>query len=266
MQSTRSSISDKESIYFEFQAEVGLTKHIGSVKATNELVSLCEIKSGKHVLDAGCGVGITDTYLAREYNLTIIGIDVNASMLKRARKYSEEDNVDNLTYFIVADAQNLPFIDDYFDAVICESLLVFVSDKNQTLSEFIRVAKPGYCVGFTESIWSGNNKEKMDEFLKKTADPQARMEAHETWVELLEESELVDTVAHEYYVSVTDYMWKQIKRIGIWRFLKVWGRTLRLFLTSGNYRDFFLESSKLPIDLVEYIGYGVYAGKKPSKG
>jgi ubiquinone/menaquinone biosynthesis C-methylase UbiE len=265
MQSTRSDVSDKESIYFDFQAEVGLTKHIGSVKATNELISLCKIESGKHVLDVGCGVGITDVYLAREYNVNITGIDVNAGMLKRAKNYSEEDKVEDITCYITADAQNLPFIDDYFDAVICESLLVFVSDKNQALSEFIRVTKPGYYVGFTESIWRGNKKEKMDEFLKKTADPQARMETHETWVEILEESELIDTVAHEYDVSITDYMWKQIKRIGVWRFLKVWGRTFRLFLTSGKYRGFVLESSKLPLDLVEYIGYGVYTGKKPSK-
>jgi hypothetical protein len=37
--------------FFDFAAEVGLTKHIGGVKATEALVELCHIGNGKYVLD-----------------------------------------------------------------------------------------------------------------------------------------------------------------------------------------------------------------------
>jgi len=51
MQVNNSSTIPDEHVYFYLQAKVGLTKHIGGVKATNELIDLCEIKQGNHVLD-----------------------------------------------------------------------------------------------------------------------------------------------------------------------------------------------------------------------
>jgi len=44
---------------FDFQAEVNLTKHIGGLQATEELIELCYIDQGKYVLDVRCGIGIT---------------------------------------------------------------------------------------------------------------------------------------------------------------------------------------------------------------
>ena len=45
--------------FFDFAAEVGLTKHIGGVEATQDLIQLCHIGEGSYVLDVGCGVGVT---------------------------------------------------------------------------------------------------------------------------------------------------------------------------------------------------------------
>jgi hypothetical protein len=39
--------------FFDFAAEVGLTKHIGGVEATEALIELCHIGEGKYVLDIG---------------------------------------------------------------------------------------------------------------------------------------------------------------------------------------------------------------------
>ena len=38
--------------FFDFAAEVGLTKHIGSLEATEALVELCHIGKDRYVLDA----------------------------------------------------------------------------------------------------------------------------------------------------------------------------------------------------------------------
>lgn len=48
---------------FEIQAYMDLTKHIGSLQATDKLARLCQIGPGKYVLDVGCGVGATPAYL-----------------------------------------------------------------------------------------------------------------------------------------------------------------------------------------------------------
>jgi hypothetical protein len=39
--------------FFDFAAEVGLTKHIGSIQATEALIQLCHISKDSFVLDVG---------------------------------------------------------------------------------------------------------------------------------------------------------------------------------------------------------------------
>ena len=46
-----------EETFFEFLADTGITKHLGSMRATEELVELCHIGEGTYVLDVGCGLG-----------------------------------------------------------------------------------------------------------------------------------------------------------------------------------------------------------------
>ncbi|MEN8242296.1 MAG: hypothetical protein ABFS17_10275 [Chloroflexota bacterium] len=48
---------DQEKSFFEYAAEVGLTKHLGGLTATDELVYLCQISPESYVLDVGCGAG-----------------------------------------------------------------------------------------------------------------------------------------------------------------------------------------------------------------
>ena len=39
--------------FFDYAAEVGLTKHLGGLEATEKLVELCHMGEGKYVLDVG---------------------------------------------------------------------------------------------------------------------------------------------------------------------------------------------------------------------
>ena len=59
-----------EEVYFDVQAELDFTKHPGALDATNELIDLCTIDSTKHVLDVGCGVGMTPAYLVKAGRLS----------------------------------------------------------------------------------------------------------------------------------------------------------------------------------------------------
>ena len=64
--------SEKARHYFDFVAKMGMTKHYGSMAATRELVSLCHIGSGDYVLDVGCGVGATPSYLAKTVGCRVV--------------------------------------------------------------------------------------------------------------------------------------------------------------------------------------------------
>lgn len=63
--------------FFDFAAEVGLTKHIGGVAATEMLIDLCHIGKGSKVLDVGCGVGVTACYLAKKWGCSVVGVDIS---------------------------------------------------------------------------------------------------------------------------------------------------------------------------------------------
>lgn len=120
-----------------------MTKHLGGLKATEQLVELCHIDQDKYVLVVGCGVGVTPCYLAQKYGCQVVGVDLSERMVERSRKRARREGVEERTEFEVADAQNLSFKDATFDTVICESLNAFIENKPKALSEYVRVIKPG---------------------------------------------------------------------------------------------------------------------------
>jgi SAM-dependent methyltransferase len=52
-----------------------------------------------------------------------------------------------------ADVLRLPFATGSFDAVVCESVLIFVPDKVRAIEECVRVTRPGGYAGINESFW-----------------------------------------------------------------------------------------------------------------
>ncbi|MBU1878221.1 MAG: class I SAM-dependent methyltransferase, partial [Chloroflexi bacterium] len=109
---------ENEQTFFDFAAEAGLTKHFGGLEGTAELVGLCHIGEGSYVLDVGCGVGATACFLAKRYGCRVMGVDIRARMVERAEERARRDGLSDQVAFRVADAQDLPFEDDLFDAVI----------------------------------------------------------------------------------------------------------------------------------------------------
>lgn len=49
---------NRQPTFFDFATEVGLTKHIGGLEATEALIQLCHIGKGKYVLDVSRSVCI----------------------------------------------------------------------------------------------------------------------------------------------------------------------------------------------------------------
>jgi arsenite methyltransferase len=139
--------------FFDFAAEVGLTKHIGGVQATEALIELCHVDQGKYVLDVGSGVGVTPCFIAKRYGCRVVGVDIAERMVARSRERADRERVADRVEFRVADAQDLPFENDLFDAVITESVTAFPEDKQKAVTEYVRVTKPGGYVGLNESVW-----------------------------------------------------------------------------------------------------------------
>jgi len=145
--------SQSESYYFALQSSWSLTKHMGGLKATKELIELCHVDKNSYVLEVDCGVGATPCYIAKKYGCRVVGVDILKRMIERSKERAKRGRVEDRVEFSVADVQNLPFKDDLFDAVIGESVIAFPEDKQRAVNECVRVTKPGGYVGFNESTW-----------------------------------------------------------------------------------------------------------------
>ena len=72
--------------YFDMQAKMGHTKHLGGRKATDDLAALCQIGAGQTILNVGSGSGISAAYLAQTYGCKVEGIDILPGMVESAKK------------------------------------------------------------------------------------------------------------------------------------------------------------------------------------
>jgi len=94
----------------------------------------------KNALDIGCGMGHwTRTILPfLEKDAKITGIDYNADWIKEAQKSETSSMI-----FKEGDACTLPFPDESFDFVTCQTLLMHLNQPEKALQEMYRVLKKG---------------------------------------------------------------------------------------------------------------------------
>ncbi len=107
-----------------------------------ELARALDVCDGAEVLETACGTGIVTRHLANslENDARLVATDLNEPMIAEARKaVGNSSNVE----FRQADATELPFADDTFDAVVCQFGVMFFPDRRKGYREAARVLKPG---------------------------------------------------------------------------------------------------------------------------
>lgn len=91
-----------------------------SMKMLDELTQkpwMPELKPRMRVLDLGCGKGLTSIFLAKEYSLQVFATDLWISATENFVRFKEA-GLEKRIIPIHADATDLPFADEYFDAII----------------------------------------------------------------------------------------------------------------------------------------------------
>jgi len=92
--------------------------------------------AGERILDVAAGTGTSSAALQKN-GATVVAVDFSVGMVEEGRR--KQKNIE----FVVADATNLPFRENEFDAVSISFGLRNVVDPKAALSEMYRVLKPG---------------------------------------------------------------------------------------------------------------------------
>jgi ubiquinone/menaquinone biosynthesis C-methylase UbiE len=89
------------------------------------------------VLDVGCGTGNNTILVLRALSSRVIGIDISAGMLEKARAKAPALEL------VKATADDLPFSPSLFDFVFMTEVIHHLSDFKAALREMFRVLRPG---------------------------------------------------------------------------------------------------------------------------
>ncbi len=252
--------------FFDFAAEVGLTKHIGGIAATEALIELCQIGRDSYILDVGCGVGATACFIAKQIGCRVVGVDILERMVERSRQRAKRRKLTQQIEFRVADAQKLPFEDNLFDAVLTESVTAFPEDKQKAVSEYARVTKPGGYVGLNESAWlKVPPPPEVIAWAAQDVGASVKPLTPDEWVGLLDTAGLKVITSQIHAIDIQDESQGILRRYGWGGILQVLGRTLLLYMKNPFYRDFvkrIRQGGILPDNLHDYFGYGLFIGRK----
>jgi SAM-dependent methyltransferase len=106
--------------------------------------AIASLKSGETVLDLGSGGGF-DCFLAAETvgeSGRVIGVDMTADMVSKARQNAEKLGVKNVE-FRLGEIEHLPVADASVDVIISNCVINLSPEKIDVFREAWRVLKPG---------------------------------------------------------------------------------------------------------------------------
>jgi len=107
------------------------------------LATIAGISSGERVLDAGCGIGGSAVWLAENLGVSVVGVNINAKQVERARWLALGGRLEDRVQFHVADFCATELADESFDVVWALESACYAEDMRSFLVEARRLLRPG---------------------------------------------------------------------------------------------------------------------------
>ena len=141
------------------------------------LAEACDLKTDERVLDVAAGNG-NATLAAARRGCLVTSTDYVGSLLERGAERARAERLE--VKFQVADAEELPFEDASFDAVVSTFGVMFAPDHARCAAEMARVVRPGGRVGLAN--WTPDSLiGRMFKVLGKYAPPPAGVQPPSLW-------------------------------------------------------------------------------------
>ena len=124
--------------------EKGIKSHVEALNNMNRILAeKLRIKPGDKILDAGCGVGASAIWLAKNYDVEVVGITLSELQCKKANDFAGKEGVSNRVRFYVMDFSNTTFPNTNFDIVWGLESVCYAPDKRAFVKEVYRILREG---------------------------------------------------------------------------------------------------------------------------
>jgi SAM-dependent methyltransferase len=174
-----------KALHYGFR-DKGTKKLSDAIENTNRFVSkLLNLQENDYALDAGCGVGGSSFFMAKNFDVKIIGISLSSKQIKQARKDAKKLHLDNLASFEIMDFNNTKFKDETFTKIFSIEGACYAYNKLDFLREAYRLLTTGGKIVIVDGFlikkslsekereiynkcllgWKGDNLSLRDDFL-----------------------------------------------------------------------------------------------------
>lgn len=106
----------------------------GQERRLQFIAQYAQLENARVLVD-GMGVGMYASQIRRRYTPNVEGFDIEPERVAEAQEETP--------HAVVAGAERIPYPSNYFDTVLSHEVIEHVMDDRKTVSEIVRVLKPG---------------------------------------------------------------------------------------------------------------------------
>lgn len=132
--------------------DLGQTSWVNT-EESNQIPQILKIAQHSSIFELGCGSGRYALQLAEKYACRVLGVDINESGVRTARRIAEAAQLSSRCRFEQCDASKpLPYADGDFDAAFSNDVLCHIPSRPHILAELLRVLRPGGRFIFSDAL------------------------------------------------------------------------------------------------------------------
>ena len=117
---------------------------------TEFLCEAMDLRPGMRVLDLGCGKAVSSVFLAREFGVQVWATDLWISASDNAGRIARQGMSESV-FPIHADARNLPFANEFFDAIVSIDAFEYFGTDATFLPAITQFLVPGGQIGIVNA-------------------------------------------------------------------------------------------------------------------